>query len=60
MHDIPAFYAQYVKNLQIDNFSLEWDTIPYLFFTHGIKINYFESIEYELPLLNTYADMVHQ
>jgi polygalacturonase len=43
-HDIPGLYAQYVKNLRIEDFGLTWDSVKHPFFTHGIEINNFEGI----------------
>jgi polygalacturonase len=36
-HDIPGLYAQYVKNLSIQDFKLEWASEVPAFFTHGIE-----------------------
>ena len=36
-HDIPGLYAQYVDNLQIRNFELQWDDDLPEFFTHGME-----------------------
>ena len=43
-HDIPAIYAQYIKNLSIDGFDLNWDPVTTPFFTHGIEIDQFEQV----------------
>ncbi len=43
-HDIPGFYARYVKNFQLRDFNLSWATTKQPFFTHGIEIEHFESI----------------
>ncbi|MCI0514175.1 glycosyl hydrolase family 28 protein [candidate division KSB1 bacterium] len=43
-HDIPAFYAQYVKNLRIESFDLEWEAVTESFFTHGLEINHFQDL----------------
>lgn len=42
-HDIPGFYAKHVKNLNIDDFTLEWGENLPDFFTHGIEC---QSVEY--------------
>jgi len=43
-HDIPGFYAQWVKNLHIRDFDLGWDALRQPFFTNGIEIDNFEGI----------------
>ena len=43
-HDIPAFYAQYVKNLRIENFDLTWDMMKEQYFTNGIEANNFDGL----------------
>ena len=43
--DIPGLYAQFVKDLTIRDFTLEWDNIPFPYFTHGIEVNNFSSLE---------------
>jgi hypothetical protein len=43
-HDIPGFYAQYVKNLTVNDFALEWEKPRFSFFTHGIEVNNFETL----------------
>jgi polygalacturonase len=43
-HDIPGFYAQYVKNLRVRDFDLSWDSVKQPFFTHGIEVNNFEGL----------------
>jgi hypothetical protein len=44
MRDIPGFYAQYVKNLVINDFGLEWEKPQYPFFTHGIEVANFKTL----------------
>ncbi|MBN1791597.1 MAG: glycoside hydrolase family 28 protein [Bacteroidales bacterium] len=44
MRDIPGFYAQYVKNLVINDFDLEWEKPEYPFFTHGIEVANFKTL----------------
>jgi hypothetical protein len=44
-HDIPGFYAQYVKNLRIEDFDLTWDAMKEPYFTNGIEVNNFERVE---------------
>ncbi len=43
-HDIPAFYAQHVKDLKIDWFDLTWDEVKNIFFTHGVEVQNFENV----------------
>ena len=43
-HDIPGIYAQYVTNLSVNGFELEWDhTLPD-FFTNAIEVNEFTDL----------------
>ena len=46
-HDIPGFYAQYVKGLTVSGFELNWGKGLQPFFTNGIEINHFEDIRIE-------------
>jgi polygalacturonase len=43
-HDIPAFFVQYVKNFQVREFRLGWDSVKEPFFTHGLEVNNFEGL----------------
>jgi polygalacturonase len=43
-HDIPGFYAQHVSNLIINDFTLEWENLPFPWFTHGIEVNNFRKL----------------
>ena len=43
-HDIPGFYAQYVKGLRLRDFDLTWGAVHQSFFTHGIEVNNFEGV----------------
>jgi polygalacturonase len=43
-HDIPGLYAQYVKNLTLSHFELNWGENPASFFTHVVEINHFDYI----------------
>jgi len=43
-HEVPGFYAQWVKNLRIRDSDLTWDAVRQPFFTHGIELDHFESI----------------
>jgi hypothetical protein len=44
-HDIPGIFAQYVTNLSINGFDLEWDPLLPDFFTNAIEINEFENLK---------------
>jgi polygalacturonase len=46
-HDIPALYAQYVKNMTISNMEINWDKNVPNFFTNGIEINHYNGITIE-------------
>jgi polygalacturonase len=46
-HDIPGFYAQYVKNLRVEDFELSWDQMKEPYFTNGIEVNNFERVKIE-------------
>lgn len=43
-HDIPAFFAQHVSHLSIEDFILEWDPVRQPFFTHGIEVDHFDNL----------------
>jgi polygalacturonase len=43
-HDIPGLYAQYVKNLTVSHFELNWGNEPAPFFTHAVEVNHFEDL----------------
>ena len=43
-HDIPGIYAQFVRNLTINDFTLEWEKPQFPFFTHGIEVNNFTTL----------------
>jgi hypothetical protein len=44
-HDIPGVYAQYVNNLSISGFELNWGSGLQPYFTNGIEINHFKNIK---------------
>ena len=46
-HDIPAFFARYVKNLTVRDFDLEWGPVRDVFFTNGIEVDRFEGLRIE-------------
>ncbi len=43
-HDIPGFYAQYVKHLTVSHFDLDWGNGLPSFFTRAFDINHFSDI----------------
>ncbi len=43
-HNIPGLYAQYVSNLSISGFDLNWDPQLPDFFTNAIEVNEFENL----------------
>jgi Endopolygalacturonase len=43
-HDLPAFYAQYINGLTIENFRLQWTGTRMPFFTHGIEVSNFNDL----------------
>jgi hypothetical protein len=43
-HDIPAFYSQNVKNIQLHNVEVKWEDVNEPYFTSGIEFNGFENI----------------
>ena len=43
-HDIPGLYAQYVTNLFLDGFHIEWDPLLPDFFTNAIEVNEFTNL----------------
>lgn len=43
-HDIPGFYAQYVKDLRVENFDLTWDPMKEPYFTNGIEVDHFDGV----------------
>lgn len=42
--DLPAFLAQYVNGLTIENFRLEWIGTRMPYFTHGIEVTNFQDL----------------
>lgn len=40
-HDNPGLYAQFVKDLSIQHFTLVWKQVLYPWFTHGIEVDHF-------------------
>jgi polygalacturonase len=43
-HDVPALYAQHVKNLRLRDVSLSWGDVKEPFFTNGVAIERFEGV----------------
>ncbi len=43
-HDIPAFYAEQVRNMEIHDFDLTWEAVGEPFFTYGIEMQKFENV----------------
>jgi len=43
--DISAFYAQFVKNLALNNVSISWNGVTEVYFKHGIHVNVFENVQ---------------
>ena len=41
--EIPAFYAKGIKNLELNDISLEWENPLFDFFTNGLEIENFEN-----------------
>jgi polygalacturonase len=44
-HDIPAFYAQKIKGLTIEDFKLKWTGTRMSYFTNGIEITDFTNVK---------------
>ena len=43
-HDIPAFYAENVQDIQLHNVEICWDNVNEPFFTNGIELNNFNNV----------------
>ena len=43
-HDIPAFFAENVRNIRLDNFDIKWSDVKEPYFTNGIEFNKFKNI----------------
>jgi hypothetical protein len=43
-HDIPGFYARYVKNLKISGFEMKWGNDLPSFFTSAVEADHFDGI----------------
>jgi polygalacturonase len=43
-HDIPAFYAENVQNIQLHNVEIKWDNVNEQYFTNGLEFNGFENV----------------
>jgi len=43
-HDIPAFYGENVRNIQLNNVEIKWDDVTEPCFTSGVEFNDFDNI----------------
>jgi hypothetical protein len=43
-HDIPAFYAQHVKNLRLRDVGVEWANVKEPYFTHAVEVADYEDV----------------
>lgn len=43
-HDVPAFYAQYVKNIRLNEFDVRWSDVQEPYFTNGIEFSNFDDV----------------
>ena len=43
-HDIPAFYAQHVRNLRLRDMSVEWGNVKEPYFTHAVEVTDYENV----------------
>jgi polygalacturonase len=43
-HDIPAFYAQHVKNLRLRDVSVEWGNVKEPYFTSAVEVTDYEDV----------------
>ncbi len=43
-HNISAFYAEYVKNIKLDNFEIKWGSVRESYFTNGIEFSHFKNV----------------
>jgi len=43
-HDIPAFFAQHVKNLRLRDVSIEWGDVKAPYFTNAVEIANYEDV----------------
>ena len=43
-HDIPAFFAQHVKNLRLRDVSIEWGAVRAAYFTNAVAVTDYEDV----------------
>ena len=43
-HDIPAFFAQHVKNLRLRDVSIEWGSVQQPYFTNAVEVTDYEDV----------------
>jgi polygalacturonase len=43
-HDIPAFFAQHVRNLRLRDVSIEWGEVRQPYFTHAVEVSDYEDV----------------
>jgi hypothetical protein len=43
-HDVPAFFAQHVKNLRLRDVSIEWGDVKEPYFTNAVEVEQFEDV----------------
>jgi len=43
-HDIPAFFAQHVKNLRLRDVSIEWGDVKQPYFTNAVEVRDYEDV----------------
>jgi len=43
-HDIPAFFAQHVKNLRLRDVSIEWGDVKQPYFTNAVEVRNYEDV----------------
>jgi hypothetical protein len=43
-HDVPAFFAQHVKNLRLRDLSIEWGDVKQAYFTHAVEVAHYEDV----------------
>ena len=46
-HDVPGFYAEWVRGLRISDYELSWDPVVPRFFSHGLEIRHFDTVSVE-------------
>lgn len=46
-HDVPALYAQHVRNLRLRDVTLAWGAVTQPFFTNGLEVVHFDGLTVE-------------